>query len=80
VVVLHPVVDEVNVNVELPTDNPVTRPALLTEATRGLLLTQIPPVVGDREVVVPISMVEFPVISNTGRALTTTVRVAVVAH
>jgi hypothetical protein len=80
VVLLHPVVDEVNINVELPTDNPVTRPALLTEAISGLLLTQFPPLVGDKVVVLPINMVELPVISNTGGVLMTIVRLAVVAH
>jgi hypothetical protein len=36
----------VNVKVTLPADTPVTKPPLVTVATEGLLLVQLPPVVG----------------------------------
>ena len=44
---VQPVVDEVNVNVAVPTPTPVTSPLLATVATPALLLCHVPPVVGD---------------------------------
>src|SRR5258706_5225247 len=46
VVLLQVVVVLVNVKVTLPAATPVTTPALVTVATEGLLLTQVPPLVG----------------------------------
>lgn len=43
----------VKTNLAVPLLNPVTIPALVTEAIEGLKLTQLPPVVGDNVVVLP---------------------------
>jgi hypothetical protein len=51
VVALHPVVPSVKVNVAVPADTPVTRPAPVTIATAVLLLSHAPPDVGDNIVV-----------------------------
>jgi hypothetical protein len=48
VVLLQLVAEEVKVNVADPGVTPVTTPADVTVATEGLLLTHVPPVVGDR--------------------------------
>ena len=48
VVLLHPVVDWVNVKVTEPGEIPVIMPEFVTVAIEGLLLVQIPPVAGDR--------------------------------
>ena len=53
VVALQPVIELVKVNVAVPADNPVTTPAFVTEANDGLLLIQVPPVVGDKVIVLP---------------------------
>ena len=53
VVLLHPVVPSVNVNVTLPADTPVITPALVTVATAVLLLAHVPPLVGDSVAVLP---------------------------
>lgn len=53
--------DEVNVNVAVPTIIPVTIPALLTDATAGLLLAHVPPLVGLNVVVVAGHIEELPV-------------------
>jgi hypothetical protein len=53
VVALQPVIELVKVNVAVPADIPVTTPALVTEAINGLLLIQVPPVVGDKVIVLP---------------------------
>lgn len=49
----HNVADKVKVNVAWPGFNPVTTPALFILAIDGLLLTQVPPDVGERLVVEP---------------------------
>lgn len=49
----HPVVELVNVKVTVPPATPVTRPAFVTVAIDVLLLTHVPPVVGDNVVVAP---------------------------
>lgn len=67
---IHPVTASVNVNVAVPADTPVTTPALVTIATAGLLLTQVPPVVGDKVVVLPTQMLLAPVILTVGAAFT----------
>ena len=48
----HPEEVCVQINVVVPGINPVTIPALLTVATRGLVLAQVPPVAGNTKVVV----------------------------
>ena len=45
---------------------------MVTEATVGSLLVQVPPVVGDKVVVAPTQMVLEPVIFTTGKAVTVT--------
>jgi hypothetical protein len=46
VVLLHPVVPSVNVNVTLPSATPVIKPLLSIVAIDGSLLVQVPPVEG----------------------------------
>ena len=53
VVALQPLAVLVKVNVADPADTPVTTPALVTVATNGLLHVQVPPVVGDKVMVLP---------------------------
>ncbi len=66
----------VKVNVTEPPDTPVTTPAgEVTVAIAGLLLTQVPPVVGDKVVVDPTQIFVAPVIPTTGAALTVTATV-----
>jgi hypothetical protein len=68
VVAVHPVVLLVKVNVAVPAEIAVTTPELVTVATLVLLLAQVPPVVGDRVVVVPTQMELLPVILTVGKA------------
>lgn len=70
VVAEHPVVLLVNVKLAVPCVTPVTKPAFVTVATAGLLLVHVPPVVGDKVVVVPIQILLPPVILTAGSALT----------
>jgi hypothetical protein len=49
----HPA-DDVNINIAVPCVKPVTRPALVTEATAGLKLTHVPPLDGNTFTVPPI--------------------------
>ena len=72
VVLLQLVVDEVKVNVADPAATPVTTPAEVTVATAGLLLTQVPPVVGDKVVVDPMQIELLPVMLTVGNGLTVT--------
>jgi hypothetical protein len=60
------------VNVTEPADTAVTTPALSTVARAGLLLTQVPPEVGDRFVVSPTQITLSPVIPTTGSGSTVT--------
>lgn len=62
----------VNVKVAVPAPTPVTTPALVTVATAGLLLAQVPPVVGDKVVVAPSQIVLRPVMFTIGVLLTVT--------
>jgi len=73
VVLLQLVVAEVKVNVAVPAATPVTTPAEVTVATDGLLLTHVPPVVGDRVVVAPTQIGLLPVMLTVGNGLTVTV-------
>jgi hypothetical protein len=56
----------IKVNLAVPLDNPVTMPAFETEATLGLVLTHVPPVDGERLVVVPTHNKVPPRILTTG--------------
>lgn len=71
----HPVAESVNENVAGPADTPVTTPAFVTVAIPGLLLAQVPPVAGDKVVVVPTQMVPAPAMLTTGKAMTVTAAV-----
>ena len=53
VVLLQFVVPSVKVKVTLPAATPVTTPVFVIVATAGLLLTQVPPVVGDIVMMLP---------------------------
>jgi hypothetical protein len=67
VVLLQVVVVFVNVKVEVPANNPVTTPALVTEAIVGLLLIQVPPDVGDNVMVLPTQTGPVPETIGVGR-------------
>lgn len=56
----------------VPAETPVTTPALVTVATAGLLLVQVPPVVGDKVVVDATQILEAPVMLTTGIPFTVT--------
>jgi hypothetical protein len=62
----------VKVKVALPAVTPVTTPALVTVATAGLLLAQVPPVLGESVVVAPIQILSAPIMLTTGVLLTVT--------
>ena len=53
VVLVHPVVPSVKVNVTEPGATPVITPALVTVAIEVLLLVHVPPLVGDKVAVLP---------------------------
>ena len=57
---IHVELLRVKVNETVPAPIPVTIPALVTEATDGLLLTQVPPLDGVNVVVWPIQILEDP--------------------
>ena len=73
---IHPVVLLVKLNITEPPDTPVTTPALLTVATDGSLLVQVPPLVGDTPLTSPTQMVEAPVRLTFGGLTTEMVAVA----
>ena len=62
------------VKVTLPAATPVTSPALVTVALVASLLIHVPPVVGDKVIVLPMHT-DDPALT-TGKALTVTVDVA----
>ena len=70
VVAEHPDILLEKVNVAVPIATPVTTPELVTVAILVLLLTHVPPVVGDRVVVAPAQIVFGPVKLTTGTAYT----------
>lgn len=63
---VHPVDDCVKIKVAVPLAIPVTRPLLFTIATEGLELAHIPPVEGDNVEVLPIQILDEPVIETVG--------------
>lgn len=73
----QPVVVLVKVKVAVPAETPVTTPPDVTVATAGLLLAQVPPLVGDKVVVLPAQILVAPVMLTVGRALTVTGKVGV---
>ena len=60
--------------VTLPAATPVTNPALVTVALVRSLLVQVPPVVGDKVIVLPMQT-DDPALT-AGKALTVTVAMA----
>ena len=74
VVLLQPVEVWVKVKVTLPAETPVTSPALVTVALVRSLLVHVPPVVGDKVIVLP-TQTEDPALTD-GKALTVTVAMA----
>jgi hypothetical protein len=76
VVFEHPVDESVKVNVTLPAATPVTTPASVTVAIPVLLLTHVPPVVGERVAVLPTQTEAGE--ETTGVGFTVTVLVALV--
>ena len=64
-----------NVKVAVPAATPVTTPAFVTVAIALLLLTHVPPVVGDKVVVDPTHTDVLPVILTVGSAFTVTAEV-----
>lgn len=77
---IQPVLVSVKVKVADPAVTPVTTPAFVTVATAGLLLTQVPPDVGDRVVVEPTQMLLAPVMLTVGKGSTVTGDVGKEAH
>jgi hypothetical protein len=77
---IQPVVVLVNVNVAIPAETPVTTPASVTVATAGLLLSQVPPLLGDRPVVAPTQILFGPLILTVGNAFTVIAAVGAETH
>jgi hypothetical protein len=71
---LQPVPVCVKVKVALPAATPITIPALVTVATAGLLLAQVPPLVGDSVIVLPTHTMVLAVVT-VGLGFTVTVMV-----
>lgn len=76
----QPVAVFVNVKVADPAVIPVTTPAFVTVAIDVLLLTHVPPLVGERVVVEPTQIAEAPVILTVGFGLTLIVMLEVPVH
>jgi hypothetical protein len=66
----HPLDVWVKIKSAVPVESPVTKPVLVTDATDGLVLDQIPPVEGERVLVLPIQRLDAPVMDTTGLAVT----------
>lgn len=60
----------VNTNLAVPAAKPVTTPTFVIVAIVGFVLTQVPPVVGDRFVVLPTQIELGPFITKIGLGLT----------
>jgi hypothetical protein len=73
VTALQPVVELLKLKSTLPVETPVTIPALVTVALLLLLLDHVPPVVGDKVIVLP-TQTEGPALTD-GKALTVTAEV-----
>ena len=71
----QPVAELVKINVAVPAEMPVTTPTLLTVATAGFVLTQVPPATGERVVVNPIQILLTPVMLTVGVGFTVTAAV-----
>ena len=80
VVALQPVIELVNMKVAVPADIPVTTPALVTEAINGLLLIQVPPVLGDKVIVLPTATETGAETTGKGLIVATTAVLTAVVH
>ena len=69
---IHPDEASVKINVAVPAEIPCTIPELLTEATEGFRLVQVPPTVGVKVVNEPAHMEVGPEILTVGFPLTVT--------
>jgi hypothetical protein len=67
---VHPVAVSVKLKLALPGAIPVTTPLFVIVATPLLLLTQVPPNVGERLVLLPTHIVSLPVTFTVGSELT----------
>lgn len=67
-------------NVTVPRDTPVTTPAFVTVAIAGLLLVQVPPVVGDNVAVVPIHTPAGAVSTGSALIFTVVAQVEILPH
>ena len=72
--------DDVKVKLADPAANPVTKPALVTAATFGFELVQVPPVDGLKVVVEPTQIVDKPVMPTTGIELIVIGKVGLERH
>jgi hypothetical protein len=70
----------VNVKVAVPGATAVTSPALVTVATDGLLLTQVPPLDGDNPVMPPIHRLFTPTMLTIGIGFTVIAAVGAETH
>ena len=75
-VALHPVAVSVNVNVTEPAETAAIKPVLSIVATAGLLLTQVPPVLGEAFMLAPTHKEVWGTVT-TGNALMVTFAVDV---
>lgn len=66
----QPVKVFVKINLAVPAASPVIKPALLMVATGGLVLIHVPPVVGDKLVVLPTQILPSPFSTTIGLGLT----------
>jgi hypothetical protein len=69
---LHPLLLSVNIKDAVPSEIPVTIPALFTVAMVALLLTHEPPVTGLNVLVMPTQMADAPVMDAVGKGVTVT--------
>lgn len=69
---IQPVVVCVNTNLLVPPDNPVIRPELVTEATKGFEEVHVPPDEGDNCIEFPTQIEEEPFTKTSGLAFIVT--------
>ena len=70
----------VKVNVAVPAVTPVATPAFVTFAINGLLLVQVPPVVGDNVIVLPTATEAGAETTGNALMVATTAVLAAVVH
>ena len=70
----------VKVNVAVPAPTPVTTPLLVTVATNGSLLVQLPPILGLNDVVSDSQIISDPTILTVGLPIIVTGKLASELH